>query len=291
MKKKIALLLTGCMLAISLVGCGGDKTEEVPISEDTTVEVFNEEVEKVDTVSGEVVETEVVEETVEVEIEDVVETKEIEITEDVSEEIIDEIVEKDSDEYIAFMEEFNTVVKDYNNFVEVFNSSELANDQEWVNSMNELTKAFESDIERINNTDAFSTQSIENFRTGFKFTYDLMNGMLDLMEESVTEVESTDKDFQSFTMMYDGDLNVSQIKCKWESDEEWIDLLEGEPLEAGNGIYTNLEAKEETLLIKFIFDNGTEVDDKLTWEQIQSCNEYYEGDCVVNFSTGGIWDV
>ena len=37
MKKKIALLLTGCMLAMSLVACGG-KTEEPTSTENTTIE-------------------------------------------------------------------------------------------------------------------------------------------------------------------------------------------------------------------------------------------------------------
>lgn len=117
---------------------------------------------------------------------------------------------------------------------------------------------------------------------------------IDIILENENQAESSEMvtpSYQMFTMMYDGSASVTQIKCRWESDSEWMELLDGSTIEAGNGISTSLPAKEETLHIKFIFDNGNEVDNSLSWETIQNLNDYYGGECLFNFSTNGIWDV
>ena len=178
--------------------------------------------------------------------------------------------------------------------VDSINASELVNDQELVDTMNSLTQSIEEMGEVCNNPELLTAEVMENYRIAFEEIYDFAGNTWNLFMETTSKKfessETTAKNYQSFTMMYDGDAYVTQIKCKWESDSEWIELLGEEPLEADSWIYTNLEAKEETLLIKFVFDNGKEVDDSLSWETIQELNNYYEGDCVVNFSTGGIWD-
>lgn len=281
MKKKIALLLTSCMVLGSLIGCG-EATEEVPVVEDSIVEetvVENEEERKI---------------------------VHVEYTE----------------EQLAFIQEHTDLVEVYNRVIDEFNASELVNVQDLTDTLNSITEEIDEAGEIFKDPEKLTEETMDGYRIAFDNIYILLESIEVLLNEDFSEVsdvvttedisetveteeviegeevskeveettEEVEEDYQYFTMMYDGDKNVDYIKCKWESDEEWIELLEA-PLEAGNGIYTVLETKEETLLIKFIFDDGTEVDDSLTWEQIQEVSEYYDGDCVVNFSTGGIWDV
>ena len=273
MKKRIILLLTSCMLLGSLVGCG--TTEETPIVEDTIVE------------------------------ETVVEDEEI---------VGDGVHIEYSEEQLAFVQEHADLVEEYNKVIDEFNASELVNVQDLTDTLNSITEELDAVGVLCEDPENLTTETMDGYRIAFDNTYVLLDSIKVLLTEDLGEIAdvvttediaetevsedaveetteaTTEEDYQYFTMMYDGDKNVDYIKCKWESDKEWIELLEA-PLEAGSGIYTVLETKEETLLIKFIFDDGTEVDDSLTWEQIQEVSEYYDGDCVVNFSTGGIWDV
>ena len=150
MKKRLLALFMAATMSMALIACGGSE-EEAATNEAVTEETAEETVE--------------------------------ETTEEATEELAGDYTE----EQAAFVDEFNTMVDDYNVMIDAINANEeLSANEELVNMMNELTTAIDECAEICEDPANLTDEVMEQYRTAFAQTYDVIEQMKPYLSEDAT---------------------------------------------------------------------------------------------------------
>lgn len=252
MKRKIVLLLTGCLLAINLVACSGN-TNEI-IVKNKNIETLNEEI----TLK---------------EIEKIIITDETEYT----------------NEQLTFIRDFNDLIDFFNGTIETFNISPLAEDTDKVMELKELVSKIKSIMLLSENPKTLTPKNIEDYNCFIGNTSSYLSDLLQTLMQ-IPSYDSVTQDNIANTNTDDGYSNnnpdfmtVTDVESEEFSQNSPLQQFEICVGEINNSKYDNVEKFELADRITTLYNETTDKETKEKMDNIVKQQLFKNGQLIEFF--------